>query len=580
MVAAQAAGRFLMGCCLTHAAFNAVKVMLALAGLSFEGVDTAMGGSIGKCRLGNLHIGGDNMAIAKIIIYICSCNLTGSNGADNGGGAGYAVTAGEEAFGVLELAAGESGNCAALDFDVNIVEGVGFNALTNSSDDNIGRHTNGSLVFRIAGFGSAVIADGSDNLRLNPKGGAVAILINFNAGGRREHAKLGAFGNCTLDFLFKSGHILLTASINAGNLLCAKTDSAADTVHSNVAAADNDNLLAGEIGHFAVTNAAKEHNSGDNAFAVLPFYTNLLIGMSADGDINAVIIAAQLIIADVLAHIDIGYYINGLSACGEDILNFLIKNFSGQTIVGNAIAEHTAKLLASFIHGYLMTHDGKIICCGKAAGATADNGNLLAGGGEMAGRRHIGRCVINSIALKSADINGIINHVSAAASLAGMLADIGAGGGERIILADKANSIVAASFVDKGNVTGNIHSCRAKSNAGHGIFQTTKAAIMENMLHIIIAEAMNAVEDDSGGLSAYGAVGAGNNNLGGFLDKSNGLRGAGTVKNVIDKSVYLSKTYAAGNALTAGLSLTHGQEAKGHINRAKSGRRGRYATLY
>ena len=198
----------------------------------------------------------------------------------------------------------------------------------------------------------------------------------------------------------------------------------------------------------------------------------------------------------------------------------------------------------------------------------------------MSGGTHIGRCIVNGIALEGADVDRIINHVSAAASLAGMLADIGAGRGEGIILADKADSIIAATFVDKGDGAGDVHACGAKSNAGNGIFKAAEAAVMENMLHIVIAEAMDAVENDSCCLTTYGAVGAGNNNLGGFLDKSNGLGSACSIENIIYKSVYLSETNAAGNALTAGLSLTHGQEAKSHINRAKSGRRGCNAALY
>ena len=181
MVAAQASGGLLMCGGVTHAALDAIEVVLALAGFALKGIDAAMGGLIGKGGFGHFYIACDYMAIAEIIVNISRGNLTGGNGADNGGGTGDAVASGKETVGILQLAGRQSGDGAALDLDVNIVEGISLNALTDSDDNDVCGHTNLRLALSSAGLGSAVGADGANHLRLYPKSGAVAVLINLDA---------------------------------------------------------------------------------------------------------------------------------------------------------------------------------------------------------------------------------------------------------------------------------------------------------------------------------------------------------------------------------------------------------------
>lgn len=63
----------------------------------------------------------------------------------------------------------------------------------------------------------------------------------------------------------------------------------------------------------------------------------------------------------------------------------------------------------------------------------------------------------------------IVDHPSAAPLLTGMLADQGAGGGERIVLADQANRVVASAGGDQRYVAGDVHIGRAKLHAGDGL---------------------------------------------------------------------------------------------------------------
>ena len=61
----------------------------------------------------------------------------------------------------------------------------------------------------------------------------------------------------------------------------------------------------------------------------------------------------------------------------------------------------------------------------------------------------------------------IVDHIPAAAGLAGMLADVGAGGGQGVVLADQAHGVGVAPDAHQGHVARDIHARRTQGHAGH-----------------------------------------------------------------------------------------------------------------
>ena len=87
-----------------------------------------------------------------------------------------------------------------------------------------------------------------------------------------------------------------------------------------------------------------------------------------------------------------------------------------------------------------------------------------------------------------------------------MLADVGAGGGERIVLADKPHRVGAAPLVHQRDVAGNIHAGRTQRHTGDRILQRPQAAVVEDVLLIIVPEALQPHQHQLGGVDADGTV--------------------------------------------------------------------------
>ena len=106
-----------------------------------------------------------------------------------------------------------------------------------------------------------------------------------------------------------------------------------------------------------------------------------------------------------------------------------------------------------------VAHEREIVCGGETGRTATDDGDALAGGGVVEGRRrhdgaaigiefeHLGR-VVHRIALERADVDGVVHYASPARELAGMLADEAAGKREGVVLADEAHGVVVAARVD------------------------------------------------------------------------------------------------------------------------------------
>ena len=93
---------------------------------------------------------------------------------------------------------------------------------------------------------------------------------------------------------------------------------------------------------------------------------------------------------------------------------------------------------------------------------------------------------------------------------------------------------------------------------------------MQDMLFVVVAEALQTVHHQACGIAADGAVGGVDDTAGGFFDDVNGLHGGGTVKYLGNQLRQLPQADTAGHALAAGLCMAKLQKAQRHIHRTQT----------
>lgn len=114
-----------------------------------------------------------------------------------------------------------------------------------------------------------------------------------------EHGHdLTALGDGAVDLLARGGHVLDAAAVNTGDGGRAQALGGARRVHGDVAAAHHDDVLAREVGRFARADRAEQLDRGEHALAVLPGDVHAVDDLRADGNVYAVILAADLIEGD------------------------------------------------------------------------------------------------------------------------------------------------------------------------------------------------------------------------------------------------------------------------------------------
>ena len=188
--------------------------------------------------------------------------------------------------------------------------------------------------------------------------------------------------------------------------------------------------------------------------------------------------------------------------------------------------------------------------------------------------------MIDRVALEAANVDGRIDHIAAAARLAGMLADIGARRRHGVILADEAHGVRIASFAHERDIARNVNAGRTKRHTGHGILQRSKAAVVLHMVHIIVTEALKAAQDELRCVTADRTVRRGNDRARRSFDGVNGHHCAGSVQNLSHQRGKLAKADPARHTFAARLRVAELQERQRHVNGAQSGRAGRDSAFH
>lgn len=188
--------------------------------------------------------------------------------------------------------------------------------------------------------------------------------------------------------------------------------------------------------------------------------------------------------------------------------------------------------------------------------------------------------MIDGISLESADRHSVIDHVAAATRFTGMLAYHRTGSRERVVLADQPYCVGITPFGDQRNVSGNIHPGGAERHTGNRLVQAAEAAVPQNMLLIVIPEALKPLENHRGRLTSDGAVGGIHNHPRRLFQEAKGVETGLSIKHLLEQTGQLPKSDAAGNTLSTGLRMTEVQKREGQVNRTESRRTCGDAALY
>ena len=182
--------------------------------------------------------------------------------------------------------------------------------------------------------------------------------------------------------------------------------------------------------------------------------------------------------------------------------------------------------------------------------------------------------MVGRVAFQAADVDGVVHQAAAALALARVLADIRAGMGEGVVLADQRHGIVVLAFAHQRDVAGDVDVRRAYRHAGHRLFERADAPPVAGVLLIILAEAAHALQYHGGGLVADGAVGRVHDGGGRLLDQVDGGFVGVLVQHAFQQRFQLRKPDAAGDAFAAGLRVAQPQKVECQVHRAQPRRVG------
>ena len=175
----------------------------------------------------------------------------------------------------------------------------------------------------------------------------------------------------------------------------------------------------------------------------------------------------------------------GGDAGGKDRLDLRVQRFTRQPVARDAVAQHAAELFAFFKHGYAVTHEGKIICRGKAGRAAADDGDSFSGSFGSCRHGYVAGA-IHRHALESADVERVVDQTAAAVRFARMLTNERAGGRERVVFANQAHRVGVAAGLHQSDIARDVHMGGTQRHTRHRRVKV-RGAVALQMGFIVVA---------------------------------------------------------------------------------------------
>ena len=296
--------------------------------------------------------------------------------------------------------------------------------------------------------------------------------------------------------------------------------------------------------------------------------------MGADGQVDGIELVAQagkLLAVDgmVKLHVDAG---------AQDPVDLGLQALARQTVAGDAVAQHTAQMVALLKDGHLVAHHGQVVGAGKASRAAADHGDALAGAVGHGGLVVVEVTMLNGKALKGEDVHGVIDHAATAVHLAGMLAHQTADERQRVVLADDLDGVGIAAGLDQRDVAGNVDVRRAARDAWDARLAVKAAGVLADVMLKVVTEAADGRERHGAGLVADGAVTRKVDGAGGALDQiERGLVGA-ALEHIGEQVAQRAQAHAAGRTLAATLRRAQVDERRRKLYGARGERAHRQTT--
>ena len=180
--------------------------------------------------------------------------------------------------------------------------------------------------------------------------------------------------------------------------------------------------------------------------------------------------------------------------------------------------------------------------------------------------------LLDRITLQRTNADGVIDHLAAAVGFAGVLADVGAGGREGVVLANQTHGIGVAPFAYEGDVARDIDVGGTERTAGNSLLFGDEAVAAGSMLHVVVAEAAQAEQDGIRSLHANGAIGGIGDGCGGLLQCVNGICIPLAVQQFFKQLDHDRQPDSAWDAFAAALRAGKLKVVQGGFNRAESWR--------
>ena len=501
------------------------------------------------------------MVEAEVVVDVCRCHLAGVDGADDGGGAGLAVAAREQAVEAGHGAVGGRLDLPPLAGDAHRLEGRGVDVLANGHEHAVALDDVLGLICR-AGCG-APAARAADDLRLHAHAVHAAVLAHLDAHGRRELKDLATLGLGAGNLGILGRHVRGAAAVDDRDLLRPQAHTRARHVHGHVAAADDHHALAREIRGLLVADGTEHPDGALHAGRALVLQAELLVVVGADGEVDRVVLPAQALESGpVHAAFELD-----VDAAVQDPVDLLLEPLARQAIAGDAVAQHAAEVLARLEHLDLVPHEGKVVGAADAGGATTDDRDALArllGDPGTVLALHVLGCV----ALEREDVHRVVHHAAAAVHLAGMLAHQAADHGQRVVLADDAYGVRVAPRLDERDVAGDVHARGATADAGHELGAVEAAAVLVDVVLEVVAKAPDGHECHGARLVANGAVARQEDRLGRALDEVECRVLGAVLEHVLEQARERLEPHAAGRALATALRGAEVDEGRRELHRA------------
>ena len=310
------------------------------------------------------------------------------------------------------------------------------------------------------------------------------------------------------DFLGAGGHLLAAAAVEHVHFLGAEALGHAAGVHRDVAAAQDDCLLARENGGVdgVAVDAAHEVGAGqvfvrgedaDETFARDVREEGKPCAGPDEGGVEAVLfeqVEQRAGAADDEVRAE-------LHAHRRERVELGVDHLVGEAELGDAIAHHAAQLVQGLEDRHLVAGAAAVRGAGQARGAGAHDRHALAGLGRHF--RHLGPAafagVVGQEALHLADADGLedvllgLAHGAVALALAFLRADAAADGGEQAGAADRLDRAVEVALGGQVHEFGDVDVDRAAFHAGVVLALQAAAGLHhglgrgEALLHFVLA---------------------------------------------------------------------------------------------